>query len=327
VRRRDFIKIIAGSAAAWPLTARAQQPPPVPVIGVLNGLSLSAAARNIEAFRSGLLDLGYFEGRDYSLEFRFADGFFDRLPKLAVELVAVKPAVIIAGSPPAAVAAHKATQTIPIVMNSSQDPVGLGLAASLSRPGSNVTGFWWGDEHLLGKRLELLTKAVPGIKRIGYFNIPNDPTFVAILTSLPAASAALGLDTRIIDVQGPSDLDNAFATAKRENRQALLVGTGPFFVSHRAAVTALAAKAKLPTMYSIREFVLAGGLMSYGTDLANLYREKARFVDKLFKGASAADLPIERPSKVELLINLKAAKALGLTFSPSFLATADEVIE
>ena len=247
--------------------------------------------------------------------------------KLAVELVALKPAVIIAGSPPATVAAHKATQTIPIVMNMSQDPVGLGVAASLSRPGSNVTGFWWGDEHLIGKQLELLTKAVPGITRIGFFDIPNDPTFGSILKSLPATSAALGLETRIINVRGPSDLDSAFATAKRENLQALLIGTGPFFVSHRAEVTALAAKAKLPALYGIREFVLAGGLMSYGTDLANLYREMARLVDKIFKGASAADLPIERPNKFELLINLKAAKALGLTFSPSFLATADEVVE
>ncbi|MFZ0983790.1 MAG: ABC transporter substrate-binding protein [Pseudolabrys sp.] len=178
-------------------------------------LSLSAAARNIEAFRSGLHDLGYFEGRNYTLEFRFADGFFERLPKLAVELVALKPALIIAGSPPATVAAHKATQTIPIVMNMSQDPVGLGVAASLSRPGSNVTGFWWRDEHLVGKQLELLTKAVPGITRIGFFDIPNDPTFGSILKSLLATSAALGLETRVINVRGPSDLDSAFATAKR----------------------------------------------------------------------------------------------------------------
>lgn len=326
MRRRDLIKV-AGLAAAWPLAARAQQAPAVPVIGLLLPLSLSAAARNIEAFRSGLHDLGYFEGRNYTLEFRFADGFFERLPKLAVELVALKPALIIAGSPPATVAAHKATQTIPIVMNMSQDPVGLGVAASLSRPGSNVTGFWWGDEHLVGKQLELLTKAVPGITRIGFFDIPNDPTFGSILKSLPATSAALGLETQVINVRGPSDLDSAFATAKRENLQALLIGTGPFFVSHRAEVTALAAKAKLPALYGIREFVLAGGLMSYGTDLANLYREMARLVDKIFKGASAADLPIERPNKFELLINLKAAKALGLTFSPSFLATADEVVE
>ncbi|MGA7069729.1 MAG: ABC transporter substrate-binding protein, partial [Pseudolabrys sp.] len=219
----------------------------------------------------------------------------------------------------ATVAAHKATQTIPIVMNMSQDPVGLGVAASLSRPGSNVTGFWWRDEHLVGKQLELLTKAVPGITRIGFFDIPNDPTFGSILKSLLATSAALGLETRVINVRGPSDLDSAFATAKRENLQALLIGTGPFFVSHRAEVTALAAKAKLPALYGIREFVLAGGLMSYRTDLANLYREMARLVDKIFKGASAADLPIARPNKFELLINLKAAKALGLTFSPSLV--------
>jgi ABC-type uncharacterized transport system substrate-binding protein len=156
MRRRDFIKVFATTALSWPVSTRAQQ---VPVIGLLLPLSLSGAARNIEAFRSGLSDLGYFEGRNYTLEFRFADGFFERLPKLATELVALKPAVIIAGSPPAVVAAHKATQTIPIVMNMSRDPVGLGIASSLSRPGGNVTGFWWGDENLTGKRLELIKKA------------------------------------------------------------------------------------------------------------------------------------------------------------------------
>jgi len=327
VRRRDFIKVIAGSAT-WPLAARAQQTSDPPVIGVLLPLSVAAATSNVEALRSGLQDLGYFEGRNYLLEFRFANGQFERLPKLAAELVQLKPAVIFAASPPAAVAAHKATQAIPIVVSVSQDPVRLGLAASLSRPGSNITGLWWGDEQLVGKQLELLTRALPGITRVGVFANLGDPTYDALLKSLPAASNALGLTARVIDVRALSDLDNAFVIGKRENLQAFLIGLNPFFISHRAEITTLAAKAKMPAMYGIREFVLAGGLMSYGINLASLYRDTfPRFLDKILKGASAADLPIERPTKFELLVNLKAAKALGLTFSPSFLATTDEVVE
>ena len=327
MKRRDFIKAIASSAALWPLAARAQQRSDPPIIGVLLPLSLASSARNIAAFRSGLQDLGYYEGRNYTFEFRFADGLIERLPKLAAEMVELKPALIIVGSPPAVVAAHKATQTIPIVMNTSLDPVSLEVAASLSRPGSNVTGFWWGDENLIGKQFELLKKALGDITRVGVFANPSDPTFDTRLKSLPAASGTLGLTAQIIPVRKPSDLDTAFAAGKRENLQALLIGNDPFFVSHREEVTNLAAKAQLPTMYGIREFVLVGGLMSYGTNLAELYRDKARLVDKILKGASAGDLPIERPTKFEFLINLKAAKALNLALSPSFLATADEVFE
>ena len=327
VQRRDFVKAIASSAVLWPIIARAQQGSQPAVIGVLLPTSLAAAARNIEAFRSGLQDLGYFEGRNFTLEFRFADGAVERLPKLAVELVQLKPAVIIAGSPPAAIAAHQATQTIPIVVNTSQDPVRLGLAASLSRPGGNLTGFWWGDEHLIGKQLELLTKALPGIKRVGVFSVLGDPTSETRLRALPAASGSLGLTSRVIDVRTLGDLDNAFATGKREKLQALLIPNNPFFVSNRAIISSLAAKTQIPAMYGIREFVLAGGLMSYGTDLSSLYREKARLVDKILKGTSAGELPIERPTKFEFLVNLKAAKALGLTFSPAFLATVDETVE
>jgi len=327
MQRRDFMTLLGSAVAAWPFAARAQQTSDPPVIGLLNPLSLAAAAPNIEAFRSGLQDLGYFEGRNYTLEFRFADGQVERLPKLATELVQLKPSVILAFSPPAAVAAHKATQAIPIVTSMSQDPVRLGLAASLSRPGSNVTGIWWGDDQLVGKQLELLTKALPGIARVGVFANLNDPTYDTLLKSLPAAGGALGLAARVIDVRALSDLDNAFAMGKRENLQAFLIGTNPYFTSHRAEITNLAAKAKMPCMYGLREFALSGGLMSYGIKLGDMYRDAARFVDKILKGASAADLPIERPTKFEFLVNLKVAKALALTFSPSFLATVDEVIE
>jgi putative ABC transport system substrate-binding protein len=221
MQRRDFITLLSSAAAAWPLAARAQQTSDPPVIGLLNPLSLAAAAPNVEAFRSGLQDLGYFEGRNYTLEFRFAGGQVERLPKLAAELVQLKPVVILAGSPPAAVAAQKVTQAIPIVAITSQDPVRLGLAASLSRPGSNVTGLWWGDDQLVGKQLELLTKALPGIAHVGVFASLSDPTYDTLFKkSLPAASGALGLTARIIDVRALSDLDNGFATGKRENLQA-----------------------------------------------------------------------------------------------------------
>jgi putative tryptophan/tyrosine transport system substrate-binding protein len=238
---------------------------------------------------------------------------------LNTTLVQLKPAVILAFSPPAAVAAHKATQAIPIVTSMSQDPVRLGLAASLSRPGSNVTGLWWGDDQLVGKQLELLTKSLPGIGRVGVFANLSDPTYDTLLKSLPAAGGALGLTARVIDVRTLSDLDNAFGTGKREILQAFLIGTHPYFTSHRAEITTLAAKAKMPCMYGLREFVLSGGLMSYGIKLGDMYRDAARFVDKILKGTSAGDLPIERPTKFEFLVNLKVAKALSLTFSPSFL--------
>lgn len=286
MQRREFIKTIAGSAVAWPLAARAQQPADPPVIGLLLPLSLAAAAPNIEAFRSGLQDFGYFEGRNYTLEFRFADGQVERLPKLAAELVQLKPAVIIAASPPAAVAAHKATQAIPIVVSMSQDPVRLGLAASLSRPGRNVTGLWWGNDQLVGKQLELLTKALPGIARVGVFANLNDPTYDTLLKSLPAASGALGLTARIIDVRALSDLDNGFATGKRENLQAFLIGTNPYFTSHRAEITALAAKAKMPSMYGIREFVVTGGLMSYGIVLPACIGMRPDLLTRSSKGAA-----------------------------------------
>jgi putative tryptophan/tyrosine transport system substrate-binding protein len=330
MRRRDFVALLGTTAAAslaWPLSGRAQQAARPPLIGVLSPISAATAVRNIEAFRTGLHDLGYVEGRDFTIELRFGDGAIERLPDLAAELVALKPAVIVAGSPPAALAARNATRTIPIVMNSSENPMVLGLATGLARPGGNVTGFWWGDEGLIGKQLELIKEAVPGTARVAILVNPDDRNSTESMKSLPEVTRVLGFEARVIEVHAAGDFQAAFATVERENLQALQCGISPLFVSHRAEVTALATHAHLPAVYGIREFATAGGLMSYGTSLPDIYRGKARLVDKILKGTSPAEVPIERATKFELVINLKAAKALGLTIPESVLLRADELIE
>jgi putative ABC transport system substrate-binding protein len=264
MRRREFVTLLSNAAAAplmWPLGARAQQATARPLVGVLSPLSPATAARNIAALRAGLRDLGYVEGRNITIELRFADGSLPRLPDLASELVALNPAVIVAGSPPAALAVRTVTRTIPIVMNSSENPIVLGLAASLARPGGNVTGFWWGDEGLIGKQLELLKEAVPGTARVGIMINPDDPNSVEQQKSLPAAARALGLAARVLEVRMPADFEAAFAIAEGERLQGLQISISPLFINHRAEVAALAAKTRLPAVYGIREFAAAGGLM------------------------------------------------------------------
>jgi len=327
MRRREFITLVGSAAAAWPLVARAQQAPVRPIIGVLSPISIAAAARNTEALRTGLRDLGYSEGHNITLEQRYADGAIERLPDLAAELVALKPAVIVAGSPAAALAVRNATRSIPVVMNSSPDPVRLGLAGSIARPGGNVTGFWWGDETLVGKRLGLLKEAVPGTIRAALMVHADDPASADELKQVPIVSNALDLTLRVLEVREPSEFEAAFAIAVREKMQGLCVSTSPLFVSHRTELAALAARARLPAVYAFRDFAAAGGLMSYGASLSDLYRRKAALIDKILKGASPANLPIERPITFELLINLKTARALGLNIPPALLARVDEVIE
>jgi putative tryptophan/tyrosine transport system substrate-binding protein len=327
MKRREFIGLL-GSAVAWPLSARAQQTQGRPLIGVLSPLPAAMAARNMEALRQGLRDLGYVEGRNVGFEFRYADGDLSHLPALAAELAALQPAVIIAGSAPGAVAARDATRAIPIVMASVQDPMALGLAVSMARPGGNVTGFWSeGDESLIGKRLELLKDAVPGVSRLGVFVDPSDASDVSTLKALPAAAQALDLDLRIIEVRSAAEFEAAFTTAAREGAQALYVSQNPFFFARRAQIATMALRARLPTVDGYREFAVAGGLISYATSLPAFYRGFGAFVDKILKGTNAGDLPIERATKFELVVNLKTAKALGLTIPESFLLRADEVIE
>jgi putative tryptophan/tyrosine transport system substrate-binding protein len=326
MKRREFITLLGGAAAAWPLAARGQQTSSHPLIGVLSPLS-SASAAHIEAFRAGLRELGYVEGRNITIELRFAEGVIERLPELATELVALKPAVILAGSPPAALAARNATRTIPIVINSSENPVVLGLAASLARPGGNITGFWWDDEGLTGKRFDLLKEAVPGATRVGIILNPDDASDNNVLKSLPAVTRALDLTVRALEVRTQTEFEAAFMTATREDLQALQMSLAPMFFSHRVMLATLAANARLPAVYGMREFAVVGGLISYGASLPDIYRRLAGFADKILKGTSPADLPIQRPVKFELVINLKTAKALGLTISESLLFRADEVIE
>jgi len=236
--------------------------------------------------------------------------------------------VIVVGSVGAVLETHKATHTIPIVMTVGQDPMTLGLAASMARPGGNVTGSWMeGDEALIGKRLDLLKSAVPGISRVGVMVNPDDATDARTLKALPAAARALGLVVRVLDVRTASELDAAFADAVREGLQGLDISAAPLFNANRAEVTALAARARLPAIYGFREFAVAGGLISYATSLPDIYRRLAGKVDRILKGASPGDLPIERPTRFELVVNLKTAKAMGLTIPEPFLLLADEVIE
>jgi putative tryptophan/tyrosine transport system substrate-binding protein len=267
------------------------------------------------------------EGSNITIELRFAEGAIERLPNLVTELVALKPAVIVAGSPPAALAARNVTRTIPIVINSSENPVVLGLAGSLARPGGNVTGFWFDDEGLTGKRFELLKEALLGTARVGIIVNPNDASDNNILKSLPAVARALDLTVRVFEVRAPTELESAFMTATREDLQGLQISLAPLFFSHRATLATLAAKARLPAIYGMREFATVGGLMSYGASLPDIYRRLAGFVDKILKGTSSADLPIQRPTKFELVINLKTAKGMGLTMPESFLLRADALIE
>jgi putative tryptophan/tyrosine transport system substrate-binding protein len=327
MRRRNFIALFGGAAAAWPLAARAQQPA-LPVIGLLSPLSAAAWVHIVGAFRRGMRDLGYVEGTNVSFTFRFADGQVAKLPALANELVALKPAVIAVGSSAAVLETHKATRTIPIVMTTSQDPTAVGLAASLARPAGNVTGFWTeGDEALIGKQLDLLKHAVPGIARVGVMVNPDDATDARSRKALPAAARALGLAVRVLDVRAAVEFEPVFAAAVREGLQGLHVSQSPLFYANRTQVTAIAARAGLPAVYGFREFAMAGGLISYAASLPDIWRRIAGLVDKILKGANPGDLPIERPTQFELVVNLKTAKSMGLTIPEPFLLLADEVTE
>jgi putative ABC transport system substrate-binding protein len=328
MNRREFITRLGGAAAAWPLAARAQQAA-MPVIGVLSPTSAAGAVRNIAALRQGLRDLGYIEGRNLAIEYRFAEGILERLPKLAADLVEFNPALVVAGSDSGIVAARTALSAVPLIMiGGSEDPVRLGLAQSFARPGGNITGFLLsGDPRLLGKKLGLLRDAVPGIARVGLVLNPDAPGDAAELRVLPAIIGRLGLQHRIFEVSAPARLESVFADIGNADLQALYVSWTPLFNTHRTQVTAFVAKLRLPAIYGFREFVQAGGLMSYGPDLADLYRRSATYVDKILKGEKPGELPLQVAEKYELTINLKTAKALGLTISDAFLLLADEVVE
>jgi putative ABC transport system substrate-binding protein len=280
----------------------------------------------LEAFRQGLRELAYVEGETIVLEVRSAEASFDRIPELVAELVGLKVDVLVASGPPAALAAKNATQTIPIVMV-AVNPVGIGLAASLSRPGGNVTGLSYLTEEIIAKRLQLLKELVPELARVGVLKNPMDASHPTVWKETEVAAQRFGVALEALEVRRPEDFEAAFATFKQRNAQALLVFGDALTFAYRSQIAALAASSRLPSMYALREYPDAGGLMSYGASVVHLFRRLAIFVDKILKGAKPADLPIEQPTKFELVINVKVAKALGLTVPPSLLVQADEVIE
>jgi len=326
--RRAFV---TGSLTllAAPLAAEAQQAAKIARIGIL-GFNLAAAPHLPEAFRQGLRDLGYVEGHNFVIEYRDAEGKPERLPALAAELAALKVDVILVGGTPQALAAMQATRTLPLVLAGAGDPVTSGLVTSLARPGGNVTGLSNLAPELVGKRLELLKQAVPGVSRVAVLWHPGglgERTEKDMLKEAEVAARALGVRLQVVEARGPGDLDRAVSDMTRARAGALTVVPSAMLLGERRRLVDLAAKNRLPTVYPWREGVDAGGLMSYGPDFADLYRRAATYVDKILKGAKPADLPIEQPTKFELVINLKTAKALGLTIPQSLLLRADEAIQ
>jgi putative ABC transport system substrate-binding protein len=329
MNRRSFIGTLAGGLLAAPLAAEAQEAAKVARIGLLAG-NLASNPHLPEAFRQGLRDLGYVEGRNVVIEYRSAEGKLERLPALAAELVALKVDVIVAGSTPQALAAKQATRTLPIVFASAPDPVENGLVTSLARPGGNVTGLSALAKELVGKRLEQVKQAVPGVSRVAVLWQPGafgERTERDMLKGAEVAARALAVRLQFVEARGPEDFDRAFSDMSRARADALAVSSGAMFIIEGRRLVDLAAKNRLPALYPTRESVDAGGLMSYGPNLADSFRRAAGYVDKILKGAKPGDLPIEEPTKYELVINLKTAKALGLTIPPSLLQRADQVIE
>jgi putative ABC transport system substrate-binding protein len=323
--RRAFITLLGGSAAAWPLAARAQQL--ARRIGMLETIPPQTNAANFDALRKGLRELGYDEGRSLIIEYRSADGRAERFPALAAELVRLNVDVIVTRGTPSALAARNATRTIPIVMASVGDVIGTGLAVSLARPGGNVTGLTAINTDTEGKRLELLKEMVPSLVRIAaLYNMAN-PTLALRWKEVELAARALGAESQLLDVRKPEDIAPAFAAATAQRAGGLLTAYDALIQANQRTILELAAKHRLPAIYPTKEFVESGGLMAYGVSYPDLYRRAATYIDKIFKGAKPADLPIEQPTRFELVINPKAAKALGLTVPPTLLARADEVIE
>jgi putative ABC transport system substrate-binding protein len=306
--------------------ASAQQPKKVPRIGYLSGTSYSVNSARVDAFRQGLRELGYVEGKSIVIEWRYAEGKIDRLPALAAELVRLKVDVIVASAPPPTRSAKQATATIPIVMAYDDDPVGSGFVASLARPGGNVTGLATLAPELSGKQLELLKEIVPKLSRVAVLGSATRPGSPQALREINLAADAAGVQLQYLEIQAPKDVETAFRAASRERADAVLVLSNQVLISQRRVVVDLAVKNRLPTIYSRPEYVEDGGLMSYTTSFTDLSRRAATYVDRILKGAKPADLPVEQPKKFELIVNLKAAKQIGLTIPPNVLAQADKVI-
>jgi putative tryptophan/tyrosine transport system substrate-binding protein len=323
MRRREFITMVGGAAVAWPLAARAQQAP-MPVIGLLSGSTPVGRAHLLTAFLRGLRESGYVEGENVAIEYRWAQDHYDRLPDLAADLIRRRVAMIAAIDTAAAIAAKAATTTVPVVFASGGDPVREGLVASLSRPGGNVTGVSLLSWPLTPKRLELLRELVPTATIIGVLVNPNAPNTELESREIQAAARAIGQQIRILSATTEREIDAAFASVTQHGVGALVIGADAFFDSRRDLAVALAAQYEVPTIYS---FAAPGGLISYGASIPDGYRQAGIYVGRILKGEKPADLPILQPTKFELVINTKTAKALGLTVPPTLVAIADEVIE
>jgi putative tryptophan/tyrosine transport system substrate-binding protein len=328
VKRRSFITLIGGAAAAWPLVARAQQPA-MPVVGFLDSRSQDTAVDRLNALRRALKETGYVEGENVTIVYRWAEGRYDRLPELAADLVRRRVAVIAAlGGVPSVMAAKAATTTIPVVFLVSEDPVSLGLVTSLARPGGNLTGVNFFNAELTAKRLELLRELVPAATRVAVLvNPTNAETTESVLRDVAAAARTMGLQIKAFNASTSPEIDAAFATLVRERPDALFVAGDGFFLSRRVQLVNLTVRHAIPAAFSVRQYVEAGGLMSYGSDPLDMYRQIGVYTGSILKGAKPADLPVVQSTKFELVINAQTARMLGLTVPATLLARADEVIE
>jgi len=326
VKRRDFITLLGGAAAAWPLAARAQQQAKLPTIGLWGPSTLSAASQRVARFVQRLRELGWTEGRTVTIEYRWAEGRNERAAEIAAEFVRLKVDVIVAQGTPSVIAAKQATSVIPIVFAAVGDPVGSGLVASLSRPGGNVTGLSTQQTDTASKRIELFREMVPGLRRLAIMGNVGNPAVELELSEVQSTARAFGLEATAFELLRAEDIAPAF-DALKGRADALYVCGDPLVFTNRIRVNTLAQGARLPTMYLLGEYVEAGGLMSYGPSVPDLYRRAADFVDKILREAKPADIPVEQPTKFDLIINITTAKALGLEIPPTLLARADEVIE
>ncbi len=326
MRRRDFITLLSGAAVAWPLAAPAQQPAKLPTIGFLGATTASTDSHRTAAFVQRLRELGWIEGRTVAIEVRWAQGRSEHFAEIAAEFVRLKVDVIVTYATPAVLAAKQATSVIPIVFAAAGDPVGTGLVASLARPGGNVTGLSAQQADLAGKRLELLREVVHGLRRLAIMANIGNPISVLEMGEVQAAARTLGLEVATLEIRRAEDIAPAFETLKGR-ADVLYVCNEPLVNTNRIRINTLALAARLPTMHGLREYVQAGGLMSYGPNIPDLYRRAADYVDKILRGTKPADIPVEQPTKFDLVINLTTVKALGLKIPESFLLRADEVIE
>jgi ABC-type uncharacterized transport system substrate-binding protein len=325
MQRRDFIKSISGLMAAWPLVARAQSS--IPVVGFLNSLSSAETSDVAAAFRQGVAQAGFVEGKSIRFEYLYADGAYQRLPGMAAEFVGRNVAAIAAAAPPAALAAKAATATIPIVFVVGFDPVMAGLVVSYNRPGGNATGICLITSPLAQKRLELIFELVPKARIVSMLVNPTFADTAIEVQDAETAARANGRQLRTVNAGTAGEIDSAFALIREQGADALIVASDPFFVTQREQLAALAARHGIPAIYPFRELVAAGGLMSYGASLTGVYRQAGLYVGRILKGEKPADLPVVQPTTFEMVINLKTAKALGITMPPSLLARADELIE